>query len=151
MTRILSLSLSLSLSLCSIRPQLINIKQHMQNRVSFIRSRAIALRLSSLALSTLGAPSVNASVSPSVSPHSLSSPSVLPSVHVWRKTAKQDDGEPLPVGYTPAEVAPFTPAISPEMQAEVAPIAYAEALPEIGAHNLRHAVNCMLIALPWRG
>lgn len=123
----------------------------MQNRVSFIRSRAIALRLSSLALSTLGAPSVNASVSPSVSPHSLSSPSVLPSVHVWRKTAKQDDaGEALPSGFVPSPVSPFIPAIDKALDAEVAPIAYEEALPEIGAHNLRHAVNCMLIALPWR-
>ena len=122
----------------------------MQNRVSFIRSRAIALRLSSLAVS-IGAPSVNASVSPSVSPHSLSSPSVLPSVHVWRKTAKQDDGEPLPVGHIPAVVpAPFIPAIDKEVDAEIAPIAYAEALPEIAFHHFAHLANCAPLLLAWR-
>lgn len=122
------------------------------SRLSFIRSRALALRFSSLALSTLGAPSVNASQSPSVSPHSLSSPSTLPSVHVWRKTAKKDDAsEALPANYVPAVVpVPFIPAIDKTLDAEISPIAHEEALPEIGAHNLRHAVNCMLIALPWR-
>lgn len=123
------------------------------SRLSFIRSRAIALRLSSLALSTLGAPSVNASVSPSVSPHSLSSPSVLPSVHVWRKTAKQDDaGEALPANYVPAVVpAPFIPAIDKEVDAEIAPIAYNEALPEIAFHHFAHLANCAPLLLTWRG
>lgn len=123
----------------------------MQNRVSFIRSRAIALRVVSFA--SIASPSVNAqSASPSVSAHSLSSPSLpYKSAHVWRKTVSADTSEALPAGFVPAVVpAPFIPAIDPALDAEVAPIAYAEALPEIGAHNLRHAVNCMLIALPWR-
>lgn len=121
------------------------------SRLSFLRARALALRVVSFA--SIASPSVNASVSPSVSAHSLSSPSLpYKSAHVWRKTAAQDDtSEALPAGFVPAVVpAPFIPAIDKEVDAEIAPIAYAEALPEIGEHNLRHAVNCMLIALPWR-
>jgi hypothetical protein len=126
------------------------------SRLSFIRSRAIALRVSSFALSTLGATGAQGGVSPSVAHSALSSlPSLPPikSVHVWRKTARSDDaGEALPVGYIPAVIpAPFVPAIDKAIDAEVAPIAHEEALPEIGEHNLRHAVNCMLIALPWHG
>lgn len=127
------------------------------SRLSFLRSRAIALRLSSLALSTLGAPSVNASVSPSVSAHSLSSPSLpsLPpvkSVHVWRKTGKaQDDAsEALPSGFVPSPVSPFVPAVSPEMDAEIRAQAYADALPEIGFAHFSHLANCAPLLLTWR-
>lgn len=127
------------------------------SRLSFIRSRALALRVVSFA--SIGAPSVNAqSVSPSVSAHSLSSPSLpsLPpvkSVHVWRKTAKQDDaGEALPANYVPAVVpAPFIPAIDKEVDAEIAPIAYNEALPEIAFHHFSHLANCAPLCLTWNG
>lgn len=125
----------------------------MQNRVSFIRSRALALRVVSFA--SIGAPSVNAqSVSPSVSAHSLASPSVLPSVHVWRKTGKaQDDtSEALPANYVPAVIpAPFIPAIDKEVDAEIAPIAYVEALPEIAFHHFAHLANCAPLCLTWNG
>ena len=121
-----------------------------QARSSLIRSRAIALRVVSLA--SVGAPIGHASQLPSVpAPSALSSLPSVKSAHVWRKTVSADTSEALPLGFVPAPVAPFVPAISPEMNAEVAPIAYAESLPEIGAHNLRHAVNCMLLALPWHG
>lgn len=120
-----------------------------QTRLAFIRSRALALHVVSLA--SLGAPSAQ-SVSPA-SPASLFSPS-LPSVrsaHVWRKaTQDADTSEALPLGFAPREIEPFSPLVSRAMLAEVEPIAYAESLPEIGAHNLQHSVNCMLIALPWR-
>lgn len=129
-------------------------KNQNSSRVSFIRARAIALRVVSFA--TAAAPAAVSTAAPAPAPSALSSPANLPpvkSAHVWRKTgtAQDDASEALPSGFVPPPVSPFVPAISPEMDREVAPLAYAEALPEIGAHNLHHSVNCMLIALPWRG
>jgi hypothetical protein len=113
------------------------------SRLSFIRSRAVALRCVSLASS--------ASVGFSYTEQASVSPSVLPlkSAHVWRtnRAEKVESADLLPVGFIPSPVAAFTPAINAELDAEVKPLAYAEALPEIGSHELMHAVNCSLLCL----
>lgn len=127
-----------------------------QARSSFIRSRAIALRVVSFA--SIASPSVNAqSASPSVSAHSLSSPSLpshspVKSAHVWRKTGKAqgDASEALPSGFVPSPVPPFVPAVSPEMDAEIRAQAYADALPEIGFAHFSHLANCAPLLLTWR-
>jgi len=122
-----------------------------QTRLAFIRSRYLA-RFAALSVIS----SSNAAPSAAPSPSAPSALSSLPSLplrpaHVWRKTTQDaDTGEALPLGFTPREIEPFSPLVSRAMLAEVEPIAYAESLPEIGAHNLQHSVNCMLIALPWR-
>ena len=122
----------------------------MPHRVSFIRSRAIALRVVSLA--SVGAPVAYASQAPSMTPSALSSlpsPSAK-SVHVWRKAVTDDTSEPLPVGFISAPVIPFVPAIDKAVDAEVAPIAHVEALPEIAFHHFAHLANCAPLLLTWR-
>lgn len=125
------------------------------SRLSFLRARALALRVVSFA--SIASPSVNASVSPSVSAHPPASPSLpshspVKSAHVWRKTGKaQDDtSEALPSGFVPSPVSPFVPAVDPAIDAEIAPIAYAEALPEIAFHHFAHLANCAPLLLTWR-
>lgn len=129
-------------------------KNQNSSRVSFIRARAIALRVVSFA--TAAAPAAVSTAAPAPAPSALSSPANLPpvkSVHVWRKTARDIDaqGEALPAGYVPAPVPDFIPAINPEHDAEIRAQAYADALPEIGFAHFAHLANCAPLCLTWRG
>lgn len=121
-----------------------------QTRVSFIRSRALALRCVSFA--SIGAPMV---AQASVSAQESVPPSPLRSVHVWRKSATQDDAsggnEPLPMGFMPSPVSPFVPAINPQDDAEITPMAWHEALPEIFHADAMHAMHCAPLRIEWRG
>jgi len=122
-----------------------------QTRVSFIRSRALALRCVSLA--SIGAPMV---AQASVSAHESVSPSPMRSAHVWRKSATQDSandaqGESLPANFTPSPVLPFVPAVNPQDDKEAKAIAYVEALPEIFRADCEHVYNCQPLRLEWKG
>lgn len=122
-------------------------KNQNSSRVSFIRARAIALRVVSFATAAAPAPGYS-------TPAPATSPATLPplrSVHVWRKGPAAAPSEALPPGFTPAPVAEFVPAIDPATDAEITPQAYRDALPEIFLADALHAMHCRPLQLAWHG